>query len=61
MLVNPLEQAEILAMELHGLDVELGIKRFAHRNLVKDIRNLEAQRRHVEHLLKGVRKQYETR
>lgn len=61
MLLNPLEQAEILAMELHGLDVELGIKRFAHRQMVKEIRELEALRFHVEDMLKEVRRLYETR
>lgn len=61
MLLNPLEQAEILAIELHGLDVELGIKRFNHRMLVKEIRELEALRSHVEDMLKEVRKLYETR
>lgn len=61
MLLNPLEQAEILAIELHGLDVELGIKRFNNRMLVKEIRELEALRFHVEDMLKEVRKLYETR
>lgn len=60
MLLNPLEQAEILAIELHGLDVELGIKRFNNRMLVKEIRELEALRFHVEDMLKEVRKLYET-
>lgn len=59
MLLTPLEQAEILAIELHGLDVELGIKRFSHQALVKEIRELEALRRHVEYLLGEVRKLYE--
>jgi len=59
MLLTPLEQAEILAIELHGLDVELGIKRFAHQGLVKEVRELEALRRHVEYLLGEVRKLYE--
>lgn len=61
MLLNPLEQAEILAIELHGLDVELGIKRFNNRMLVKEIRELEALRFHVEDMVKEVRKLYETR
>lgn len=60
MLLNPLEQAEILAIELHGLDVELGIKRFNNRMLVKEIRELEALRSHVDDMLKEVRKLYET-
>jgi len=60
MLLSPIEQAEILAIELHGLNVELGIKRFNNRMLVKEIRELEALRFHVEDLLKEVRKLYET-
>jgi len=60
MLLNPLEQAEILAMELHGLDIEIGIKKFQNQALVKEIRELEALRFHVNDLLKEVRKLYET-
>jgi len=60
MLLNPLEQAEILAMELRGLDIEIGIKRFQNQALVKEIRELEALRFHVNDLLKEVRKLYET-
>ena len=58
MLLNPLEQAEILAMELHGLDIEIGIKKFQNQALVKEIRELEALRFHVNDLLKEVRKIY---
>jgi len=60
MLLTPLEQAEILALELHGLDVEIGIKRFKNEALVREIRELQALRAHVEDLLKEVRKLYET-
>lgn len=60
MLLTPLEQAEILTIELHGLDVELGIKRFQKLTLKKEIRELEALRKHVEMMLDSVRKNYET-
>jgi len=47
---------ELLALELHGLAVELDIKRQAHILLVRDIAKLEANYRHIHSLIEEVRR-----
>lgn len=42
---------EMLERELHGIDVELRIKRDQHQLLTADIEQLEADRREIQDLL----------
>jgi len=42
---------EMLGRELHGIDVELQLKRDKHRQLTAEIEQLEADRRDIQALL----------
>jgi len=46
---------QLLAIELHGLDVELDILRQKHILLVRDILRLERSREHIYGLIQEVR------
>lgn len=48
--MNPEERlkVEMMERELHGLDVELGVKRSQHRTLTTEIENLEKQRANLQ-------------
>lgn len=48
--MNPEERlkVEMMERELHGLDVELGVKRSQHRTLTTEIEALEKQRANLQ-------------